>query len=272
MKKLSIILKYAVIVLFAIISLFPIYIMLATSLKTNNQIFSTPPLWFFKPILENYKNVLIEKDFLKYFTNSIIITLTCTLFSTSLGALAGYALARFKFMGRRVVHISVLFLRMVPPVILVIPLFILWSRFGLIDGRLGLSLAYVALNLPFNIWVMRIFINQIPIELEEAAYIDGCNEWSVFFRIIFPLTAPGLAVASIFTFRIALNEFIIAFVLTNRFSRTLPVAVSLYLTEMGIRWGEITAIATIIALPAFIFTFVAAKHLIMGMTAGALKG
>jgi multiple sugar transport system permease protein len=204
--------------------------------------------------------------------NSIIIALTSTLLSVMLGALAGYALARFKFMGKGVIEMSTLLLRMIAPVVLVIPIYILWSKFGLVNTRMGLSLTYVALNLSFNIWVLRTFISEIPIELEEAALIDGCSEITIFFRIILPLIAPGIAVASIFTFRIAWNEFILSLVLTNRYTRTLPVAVSLYLTDHGIEWGQITAIATIIAIPAFIFTFTAAKSLIMGLTAGAVKG
>jgi len=171
-----------------------------------------------------------------------------------------------------VIVMSTLLLRMIAPVVLVIPIYILWSNFGLVNTRMGLSLTYVALNLSFNIWVLRTFIAEIPIELEEAALIDGCSEVTIFFRIILPLIAPGLAVASIFTFRIAWNEFILSLVLTNRYTRTLPVAVSLYLTDHGIEWGQITAIATIIAIPAFIFTFTAAKSLIMGLTAGAVKG
>ncbi len=270
-KTLKIV-RYAVVVLGAIISLFPIYVMITTSFKIRTDTFSIPPKWLFVPTLKNYTHVLFSQNFLTYFLNSIIVGLAATLFSVMLGALAAYALARFKFMGKGVVVMSTLLLRMVAPVILVIPIFILWNKMGLINSRLGLVITYVAINLPFNIWVLRTFIMEIPVELEEAALIDGCGEGMIFFRIILPLIAPGLAVASIFTFRIAWNEFILSMVLTNRYTRTLPVAVSLYLTEHGIEWGQITAIATIIAIPAFIFTFTAAKSLIMGLTAGAVKG
>jgi multiple sugar transport system permease protein len=160
---------------------------------------------------------------------------------------------------------------MIPEVILAVPVFVLFNRLGL-TSRLGLIIVYTALNLPFNIWVLRTFIMELPFELEESAIIDGCNDFTVFTRIVLPLIGPGLAVASIFTFRIAWNEFILSLVLTNRFTRTLPVAISMYLTDTGTEWGRITAIATIIAIPAFIFTFTAAKSLIMGLTAGAVKG
>ncbi|MCP4398631.1 MAG: carbohydrate ABC transporter permease [bacterium] len=271
-KKIAMRIRYTIVAISALVSLLPIYVMITTSFKTRVDAFSIPPKWFFTPTLDNYKEVLFSQNFGRYFTNSLIIALTATLFSVSVGALAAYALARFRFMGKGVFTGSTMLLRMIPPVILVIPIFILWSRIGLTNGKTGLILTYIALNLPFNIWVLRTFISEIPIELEEAALIDGCSDAGIFFKIIMPLIAPGLAVASIFTFRISWNEFILSLVLTNRYTRTLPVAVSLYLTDVGIEWGQITAIATLIALPAFIFTFAAAKSLIMGMTAGAVKG
>ena len=266
------VLKYLLVVIFAVISLFPIYIMVVSSLKTRVEVFTIPPIWFFKPKINNYISVLKGLYFFRFFMNSTIIGLLATFFSLATGALAAYALARFRFMGRRVVLTGTLFLRMVAPVVLVIPTFILWNKLGIINTRYSLILSYVALNLPFCIWVLHTFIMEIPISIEESALIDGCSELTIFSRIVVPLIAPGISVAAIFTFRIAWNEFPLALVLTNRYTRTLPVAVSLYMGEVGIDWSQITAIATIIAIPAFIFTFVAAKNLIMGITAGAVKG
>lgn len=263
--------KYVTVCFLAVISLFPIFILVTTSVKTRVQAFSIPPVWLFFPTLQNYLHVLFRENFLRFFLNSIVVALFSTLFSILLGALAAYALARFRFMGKGVASISTLLLRMVPPVVLVIPMFVLWSRFGIINTRIGLIMAYVALNLPFTIWVLHSFIAEIPVELEEAAVLDGCSELGIFLRIIMPLIVPGIAAASIFTFRIAWNEFILSLVLTNRFTRTLPVAVSLFLTDHGIEWGRITAIGTVIAIPAFVFTFVAARRLIKGLTAGAVK-
>ena len=266
------VLKYLLVVIFAVISLFPIYIMVVSSLKTRVEVFTIPPIWFFKPKINNYISVLKGLYFFRFFMNSTIIGLLATFFSLATGALAAYALARFRFMGRRVVLTGTLFLRMVAPVVLVIPTFILWNKLGIINTRYSLILSYVALNLPFCIWLLHTFIMEIPISIEESALIDGCSELTIFRRIVVPLIAPGISVAAIFTFRIAWNEFPLALVLTNRYTRTLPVAVSLYMGEVGIDWSQITAIATIIAIPAFIFTFVAAKNLIMGITAGAVKG
>lgn len=264
--------KYVVIVAGALLVLFPIYEMITTSLKFDVDAFKLPPDWIFTPTLQNYADVLFGANFGRYFVNSVVVAVAATVGSVAFGALAGYGLARWRFHGKTAMIVGALLLRMIPPVILVVPVFVLFNSVGMTDGRLGLILIYMALTLPFNIWVLRTFIMELPKELEESAIIDGCNDFSVFTRIVLPLIAPGMSVAGIFTFRIAWNEFILSLVLTNRVTRTLPVAVSLFLTDTGTEWGKITAIATIIAIPAFIFTFTAAKSLIMGLTAGAVKG
>lgn len=270
-RNLKMTFRYLIIAAGAVIVFFPIYEMLSTSFKLDVDAFRLPPQWIFIPTFDNYIDVLVGSNFMRFFTNSLLVAAISTSLSVSLGALAAYALARWHFGGRTVSIIGILMLKMIPEVILAVPVFTLFNRMGL-TSRLGLIVVYTALNLPFNIWVLRTFIMELPFELEESAIIDGCTDFTVFFRIVLPLVGPGLAVASIFTFRIAWNEFILSLVLTNRFTRTLPVAISMYLTDTGTEWGRITAIATIIAIPAFIFTFTAAKSLIMGLTAGAVKG
>ena len=264
--------KYLVIIGLSAISLFPIFVLITTSLKTQAQSFSIPPVWLFIPILENYVDVLFQEKFLRYLSNSISVVLISTILTLIAGALAAYSLSRFRFIGRGVVSVATLILRMIAPAVLVVPLFVLWCKFGLINTKTGLMITYTGLNLPFAIWVLRSFINEIPVELDEAALMDGCSEIGIFFRIIFPLIIPGIAAVSIFVFRIAWNDFLLALVLTNRFTRTLPVATSLYLTDHGIQWGKLTAMGTLIALPALLFTFLAARRLIKGLTAGAVKG
>lgn len=264
--------KYLVIIGLSAISLFPIFVLITTSLKTQAQSFSIPPVWLFIPILENYVDVLFQEKFLRYLSNSISVVLISTILTLIAGALAAYSLSRFRFIGRGVFSVATLILRMIAPAVLVVPLFVLWCKFGLINTKTGLMITYTGLNLPFAIWVLRSFISEIPVELDEAALIDGCSEIGIFFRIIFPLIIPGIAAVSIFVFRIAWNEFLLALVLTNRFTRTLPVATSLYLTDHGIQWGKLTAMGTLIALPALLFTFLAARRLIKGLTAGAVKG
>lgn len=246
--------------------------MISTSLKLPVDAFVIPPVWFFAPTLINYKAILLDSNFFRFFTNSVIVALSSTVISVALGALAAYPLARWRFGGKKTMIVGVLLLRMIPEAILAVPLFVLFNSFGSVNGRVALIIVYIAINLPFNIWVIRTFIMDLPFELEESAIIDGCSDFSVFTKIVLPLIGPGMSVAGIFTFRMAWNEFILSLVLTDRFTRTLPVAVSLFLTDTGTEWGKITAIATIIAVPAFIFTFGAAKSLIMGLTAGAVKG
>lgn len=265
-------LHYAVLLLMCFFLLAPIFVMFQTSFKVETQIFSVPPVWIFFPTIQNYIDVLVMDRFGRYLTNSLIVGVFSTLFTLTFGGMAAYALVRFKFMGRGIVSISTLLLRMLPPAVLAVPVFVIWSDWDLLNKRAGLILVYVAMNLPFTIWILYGFIAQIPQELEEAAVIDGCSPYQVFFRVVLPLIRPGLAAAAIFTFRIAWNEFILALVLTNRYTRTLPVATSLFLTDHGIQWGKIMAMGTLIALPPLIFTFIAARQIITGLTAGAVKG
>ncbi len=258
--------------LLAFLYIVPVIVLFLTSFKTQIQIMEKGFGWFFMPTLMNYSNVLLEQGFLRYMTNSLIVGLASTFFTLLIGGFASYALVRFNFFGKGTISFGTLLLRMIPPAVLVVPIYVLWSYFGLADTLLGLVVIYVGLNLPFTIWVLISFIADVPVELEEAAVVDGCGPWRIFFTIILPLIKPGLAAAAIFTFRIAWNEFILALVLTNRVTRTLPVATTIYLTDTGVEWGNITAMGTLVALPAIIFTFLAAKQLIAGLTAGAVKG
>ena len=296
--KWSNILQYTVLIILSIISLAPIIVMVVTSFKTQVDIMSTDSLWVFTPTMDNYTHVL-ENNFDLFLKNSIIVALSSTFLSLFVSGMAAYALARLKFPGRSPIAYFTLIIRMVPPAVLAIPIFILWLNWelflfdtidatpilyemetpdpyliaeGLIDGRLGLVLFYTALNLPFAIWLLVGFLKQIPTEIEEAAIVDGASQWQVFMRVILPLMRPGLAVAAIFTFRISWNEFLLALVLTDRNTRTLPVGITLFLTEQGVQWGRIMAMGTLIVIPPLILTFFSARQIIAGMTAGAVKG
>lgn len=266
------IIRYSIIAVGLVVCLFPVYEMVSTSLKSQVEAFSIPPKWFFKPVLSNYTAVISENNFLRYFFNSVFQAIITTMLSVGAGSLAAYSLARRVFRGRRIFSGAIFILRMIPPVILVVPVFIMFRDIGILDSLFGLILVYTALTMPFGIWVITAFIDEIPTAMEESALIDGCSTWQTFTWIVFPLITPGLSAAAVFTFRTAWNEFILSLVLTNRLTRTLPVAVSLYITDAGIEWGKITAMAVIIAIPAFIFTFFTARRLITGITAGAVKG
>ncbi len=263
--------RYPLLSILAFLYLVPVIVLIMTSLKTQIQIMSRAPSWIFMPTLGNYRNVLMEQGFLRYLINSLIVGSVSTFFTLIIGGFASYALVRFNFFGRGTISFSTLLLRMIPPAVLVVPIYVLWTLFRLADTLPGLIIVYVGLNLPFTIWVLISFISDIPLELEEAAVVDGCGPWKIFFQIILPLIKPGLAAAAIFTFRIAWNEFLLALVLTNRLTRTLPVATTIYMTDIGVEWGNITAMGTLVALPAILFTFLAARQLIAGLTAGAVK-
>ena len=277
---------YALVVALAIMSAGPIVLMIATSLKLNVDIMDDAASLLFVPTIRNYETVLCnvlwyepghvdycDKTFGRALGNSLVIALTSTVLTLVIGCMAAYAIVRFRFMGRGVVSLTTLIMRMVPPAVLLVPVFGIWTfQFGLDGTRAGIILVYLAMNLPFVIWILQAFIQQVPIQLEEAARMDGAGPFQVFFLIVLPVIRPGLAAASIFTFRIAWNEFLLANILANRNTRTVPVTIVNSLTEHNIDWGVIMAAGTLLAIPPIIFTFVASKQIITGMTAGAVKG
>lgn len=263
---------YAMLIALAALCVLPIVVIFATSLRQQVQIFAEPLNFFFVPTLENYRAVLQEDRLDRYLWNSLFVGVVSTLITLVLGCMAAYGLARFRFPGRQTVAYTTLLLRTVPLAVLAIPVFMIWNEWKLVNSLWGLVLLYVAVNLPFTIWLLYGFVLQVPVELEEAAAIDGCGPIRVFTKVLLPLMAPGLAAASIFTFRIAWNEFILALVIADRQTRTLPVAASLFITDLGVDWGKVMAMASLIAIPPLIFTFVAARQIINGLTAGAVKG
>ena len=263
---------YTMLIVLALLCILPIVVIFATSVRQQVQIFSEPLNFIFTPTLENYRAVLVEDRLDRYLWNSLFVGVVSTVITLVIGCMAAYGLARFRFPGRHTVAYTTLLLRTVPLAVLAIPVFMIWNQWGLINSLWGLVLLYVGVNLPFTIWLLYGFVLQVPVELEEAAAIDGCGPIRIFTKVLLPLMAPGLAAASIFTFRIAWNEFILALVLTDRQTRTQPVAATLFITDLGVDWGKVMAMASLIAIPPLIFTFVAARQIISGLTAGAVKG
>lgn len=277
---------YALLAALVVMSAGPIALMLVTSLRLNVDILSDTSSLIFMPTLRNYETVLC--DFLWYkpehlrrcdptfgraLVNSLVISLTATALTLVIGCMAAYALVRFRFMGRGAVSLTTLMMRMVPPAVLLVPVFGIWTfQFGIDGTRAGIVLVYVAMNLPFVIWILQSFIVQAPIQLEEAARMDGAGPFQVFFLVVLPLIKPGLAAAAIFTFRIGWNEFLLANALADRTTRTVPVTIVNRLTEYDIDWGVIMATGMLLAAPPILFTFFAARQIISGMTAGAVKG
>lgn len=278
---------YMLMVMLVVMSLGPILLMLATSFKTNVDVYdSAVSSFFFTPTLANYETVLCDvlwyapehvefcdPTFGRSLGNSIYVALVSTALTLLMGCMAAYALVRFRFMGRGTVSMTTLLMRMVPPAVLLVPVFGIWTfQYGLDGTYAGIILVYTAMNLPFVIWILQSFIVQVPIQLEEAARMDGANPLQVFFLVVLPIIKPGLAAAAIFTFRIAWNEFLLGNALLDRNTRTVPVTIVNSITEYDINWGVIMATGMLLAIPPIIFTFVASKQIITGMTAGAVKG
>ena len=264
---------YAALLLLAAITLAPIWIMVATGFKNDVLVQQKEPVWFFfVPTIDNYEFIMTRGNFDRYLWNSIIVGTWSTFFTLFFGGLCAYALSRTEFRGRQFVANSTLLVRMVPPAVLAVPAFAMVITFGLSNDLAVLTFFYTALNLPFAIWLLFGFYKQIPVELEEAAIVDGATPLQVFFRVMLPLMKSGYAVAGIFTFRIAWNEFILALLLTGRKTRTLPVGAAGFITDTGVEWGRIMAMGTLIVIPPLLFTFFAARQIIAGMTAGAVKG
>ncbi len=277
---------YALIAALVLMSIAPIYLMLSTSFRLNVDIMSETSSLLFFPTMQNYETVLCnvlwydpghidycDPTFGRALGSSLLVALISTGITLVVGCMAAYALVRFRFMGRGTVSMTTLIMRMVPPAVLLVPVFGIWTFQYQLDGTYaGIILVYVAMNLPFVIWILQSFIVQVPIQLEEAARMDGANALQVFFLVVLPVIKPGLAAASIFTFRIAWNEFLIANALLDRNTRTVPVTIVNSLTEYDIDWGVIMATGMLLAIPPIIFTFVASKQIITGMTAGAVKG
>ena len=282
---------YALVVALIVMALGPIVMMISTSLKLNVDVMGDTGSLLFMPTLANYETVLCDvlwytpervdycdPTFGRALGNSLIIALASTAITLFIGTMAAYALVRFRFMGRGTISMTSLMMRMVPPAVLLVPVFGIWTfDFCIGDSCAagtywGIILVYVAMNLPFVIWILQSFIVQVPIQLEEAARVDGANPFQVFFLVVLPLIKPGLAAAAIFTFRIAWNEFLLANALLDRNTRTVPVTIVNSLTEYDIDWGVIMATGSLLAIPPIIFTFIASKQIITGMTAGAVKG
>lgn len=266
-----------VLLLFALPAIWIVF----TAFRPGNEVNVTPPIWIPKKItLDAFGSLFgLNPDVAagvpvgNYMWNSIRVSLLSTIVSVSLGTMAGYAFSRFRFRGGALIFLLIMLSRAVPGVALGLPLFLLMRNYGLIDTVHGLALVYVAVNIPFTAWLMDGFFRQIPQELDEAAYIDGCNHWSAFWRIDLPLALPGMAAASIFAFLAAWNEYQLASLITNTpAAKTFPVGLFDFTTQFTVDWRGMTAMSVLMIIPAIIFVILTQRRLTEGLTFGAIKG
>jgi multiple sugar transport system permease protein len=274
-KILSTGLTYLALLAFSIFFLMPIVWIVMTSFKRQVDTFSIPPVWIFTPVLDHYEQIFWRNPIWDRLLNSVIASFGAVLISTVVGSVAAYGISR---MGKKAYdNVSFWFLsqRMLPLVVIVLPLFMIFRTLRLYDTHLGLILAYTNLSLPFVVWMMITYFDDLPLELEEAAMIDGCNRVQIFFRIALPLVAPGLVATAVFCLALTWSDFLLALILTGPKTKTIPLEILGYFypsgTE-GFNWGPLTAISVIVTLPVFLFILLVQKRLVRGLTLGAVKG
>jgi len=264
---------YLVLTALTLAFLFPLVWVLGLSLKTRLQVLATPPLYVWWPTLENYADVLTRADFGRAFLNTMIVSASAVLLSLCVGAPAAYAFARFPFTGRSFLFFALLVMRMLPPIAVLVPMYVLFNKLGLATTRFSVVLAYTTFSLPLVVWIMRGFFEDLPAELEESAWIDGASRYRAFVHIVLPLARPGLAAAAILCLQLAWNDFLFAAVLTNNATQTLPVLMTAFNAgDSGVDWGGLTASGMLVILPVILFSFAAQRHLLAGLSSGAIKG
>jgi len=258
-------------IVYTLVILFPVIWMATLMIKPQAIMFTRPTVWFFEPTLDNFA-FLVNEGFLWYLLSSFIVASASTILVVIIGTPAAYAFARFSIWRSDDLFIFILATRMAPPVCLIIPFYLIYAKVGLIDTYTGLVLAYLTFNLSFYVWVMRSFCRDLPVELEEAALVAGYPRWQVLWRIVFPLIRPGMVAAAVLSFIFAWNEFLYAFMLGGDKVKTLPVSIPELITTQGVRWGEMSVVGIVGLLPVLVTVFFLQKHIVRGLTMGAVKG
>jgi multiple sugar transport system permease protein len=265
-------LLFGALAIFTFINLVPLIWAALTSVKNPADAFTVPPTIFFQPTFEYHHEVWVDRGFVHYLVNSLIVSAGTVLISVPIGSLAAYGLSRMPQRRASPILFGLFTIRMFPHMLLAIPFFVMGSFLGMIDSYLLLILALVAINQSFTIWLMHSFFLDIPRDLDEAAAIDGCNLWQAFRIVILPLARPGLTVAALFSLLLSYNEFLFALVLTGVQTKTLPVAIASFGGEDVSDWSISAAGAIGIMLPIVVVMLLVQRHLVRGLTVGAVKG
>jgi multiple sugar transport system permease protein len=264
---------YVAVVVIALYSFFPIYWMAVSSVRVPHALFSETSLIPAAFSIESYRNLLELTDYPKQFVNSLVVALATVALTLIFSVLIGYSLTRLQFRGKTAIVVAMLFGYMFPPLMLAIPMFSMFNSIGLTDSLFALVGAHLAIALPLGVWLLWGFFKAMPFELEEAAMVDGCSRMQAFLRIVLPLSLPGILTVAIFAFLLSWGDYVFGLILImSDDNKTLPVALASMLGSNDLRWGEIMAGATLIALPLFVlFTFLY-RYFVAGLAAGALKG
>ncbi|NLA59110.1 MAG: carbohydrate ABC transporter permease [Firmicutes bacterium] len=280
-RILDTIFSYIVIGLLVLFFCFPIYWLISMSFKEPADVMSLS--MFFRPTLDNYRAILFgisttpgipaprEVTFPNNLLNSLVIGLSATALALCIGTPAAYVLSRFNFKAKKTLSFYILSTRIVPPLGMIIPFYVFFSRLRLLDTRISLIIMYFIMNISLVVWMMRGFFDEIPASLDEAARIDGCSRLAAFWRIALPLTAPGLAATAIFCLLFSWNDFVFAIILAGNKANTAPVAVYSFVTFRQVIWGSLAAAGTLTALPVLVFVLLVQRHLVRGLTLGAIK-
>lgn len=271
-KKLPQILLNVIAILIVFVFLFPYLFMVTSAFKTRMQTFAYPPVWIFTPTLENIRAIFENIQIGFYLKNSFIVATSASILTMLIAVPATYSFARFRFPFKDPIAYGFLFLQMVPGISVVFALFYIARYLNVYDTFYYLVSVFLLWNIPFAIWMLRGFVEAIPVELEEAAMVDGCSRFIAFLKITLPLMATGLAATTILIFIGAWNEFQLAFFLTSTNTRTLPTTIAFFMTHSGIKWGEMFATAMVGTLPVVIFALMVRRYFISAMTFGAVKG
>lgn len=267
----SLVWQIALLSLVIVLCVFPFYWMVTTSLKTQLVALESPPVWVFEPTLDNYREALFEDGVLRTLLNSLLIAVCTTALALVLGVPAAYALARFEFRGKKDLWFWFITNRMVSPIVLALPFFLIARHLNLLDKHITLILIYLTFNLPIVIWIVTDQFRGIPYELDEAARLEGASPFTIMRRICLPLAMPGVAVSAIFSFIFSWNELMFGLVLTRSEAKTAPAMAVSFMEGYSLPYGKIMATSVLIVIPVLIFALIASKQLVRGLTMGAVK-
>jgi ABC-type glycerol-3-phosphate transport system permease component len=274
MRRNSLALSYLLATLVVIVAMFPFVWMVLSSIKTLRELYTVPPVWLpAVPTFENYWNVLTKSNIPRYFLNSLVISAGSTIIALALAIFAAYGFARFRFRGRGFWEAFILVGQLMPTAAIIVPLYIVLAKTGLANTWLGLIVVYLIVTLPLSVWMLIGYFSTIPVELEEAAIVDGASRLGVLFRVTLPLSLPGIVAVIIYAFVTTWNEFIFALCLaTDSRAKTLPIGLAEFSTEFNTDWGAVMAASVLMTLPIVALFLAMQKLFIGGLTAGATKG